>query len=199
MAKPVFSAHVVWHNRHHSPVWEIETEHPGFTSAVAAALFANGVFHPGPRCLDVTTGRLSLLLTTEETLELFGDGRVRVATEPPAGGLPRGEDPRTRPGLAGIVVRLWQLPTTANTSGVVIASDADYIEVPVAVNAIAEAGLEGRWRPASYEVRGPAGHVTVTIELDPVGEQIIAHVEDEVVSDENAGHETATIALIAKA
>jgi hypothetical protein len=198
MGKPVFSAHIIWHSPSHSPTWELETEHPGFTSPIAAALFANNYTTPAPTLLQLNKGKILLTLTTNQVLHLPGDGRVLLSTEAPP--TDATADPRTRSGLAGICVRLWRLTPPEDADDLIVATDTDYREIRGATpDAMSQSGLDGRWRPSSYDIRGPHGHVAVTVELDPSGEIVTAHVEQDEVLIEGAGQHSATITLIPRA
>lgn len=69
----MFAARIRW-QAEADPAWELETHHPGFSSAEDAALFANGYGDAGVADLRLDGGNLLLTLTDGSTAALAADG-----------------------------------------------------------------------------------------------------------------------------
>lgn len=197
MANPSFTLRLAWENDRHSPDWELQTEHPGFSNWMAPALFVHRAASPWPATLELAAGRATLILDTGAGIQLLGDGIVSLspatAREVDAGRMP---DPRSLPGLANIRLSAWHFD--GDGAELVLAACDAYQEVRHATPAhLSEAGLDGRWRPGSFEVLGPHGHVPVTVELDDSGQRLTVRVENQQLSDPPE-EDTAAVSIILK-
>jgi hypothetical protein len=166
VTRPNYFVRIVWESDRHFPDWELQTEHPGFMNWMAPALFAHGCTTPHPRLLTVAAGVVTLVLDTGAELQLAGDGAVLVAKLARAG--QRADDPRTTPGFAGIRLSLWQLDPAQREQDLAVC-EAYREHVGANPADFSRAGLDGTWRPQSYEVIGPDGHVPVVVEVRQTG------------------------------
>ena len=189
MAQPNFSVRIIWESDRHFPVWEIQTEHPGFTNWMAPALFAHGCTAPHPVVLRVAAGVVTLVLNTGAELQLAGDGGVLLTKS--VGARSDAADPRASPGLAGITLGVWQLdPADPDLEVAVCESYREHAGVTPA--ALSRAGLDGMWRPQSYEVFGPTGHVPVVVEVHDAG-TVSVRLERDYLLDSEAETTRATV------
>jgi hypothetical protein len=198
MARPIFTLRLAWESERHSPSWELQTEHPGFSNWIAPALFANRATSPYLTSLELAAGNATLTLDTGAAIHVGGDGRV-LLTPATQRKVAAGElvGPRSLPGLARIQLSAWRLPQDESDELAIATCDA-YQELRGATIAhLSDAGLDGRWRPRSFEILGPDGHVPVTLELDESGQFLVARIEDEPLAE--SVEDTAAISLIPKA
>lgn len=196
MPKPIFTLRLVWESEQHSPTWELQTAHPGFSNWMAPALFANRATSPHLTRLDLADGHATLTLDSGAAIELAGDGTVILAPATQRG-VSTGVmlDPRSLPGFAGIHLSAWRLPD--DEGALVIATCDAYRLLPRATPAIlTDAGLDGHWLARSFEVLGPDGHIPIALELDESGQFLSARIEDEQLPE--SGDPTAAISLILK-
>src|SRR4051794_5468334 len=75
MTNPRYKARVLWHCPDYDR-WELETEHGGFETPIAAARFANRI-DTGPEALIILGGRATVLLGNRTEVHLTA-GAVRL-------------------------------------------------------------------------------------------------------------------------
>jgi hypothetical protein len=185
-----FSVRIVWQSDHHSPLWELQTDHGGFDNWVAPALFANGFTSPHPWLLKLADGRVTIALDTGASVEVDANGL-------PAGGL------HETPGLESIRVSAWHLDADAlvgrdeSDDELIVMTCGSYQELPrTSLADMSCLGLDGIWWSQSYEVLGPDGHIGVSLELDEAAETLIVVRDAEVPAD--ADDDMAVLAFLAK-
>jgi hypothetical protein len=155
MPRDVFSVRIVWECSKHSPLWELQTEHPGFANPMAAALFAHGYTAPHPHLLKLKRGVLTVVLNTGASLRLGGDGSVLLGSATADLVRSGGGDPRATPGLAGIQVTAWHVDL--DPEDLIVATCDSYVRFPGSPEDLSEIGLDGRWWPLAMGSVGPMG------------------------------------------
>ncbi|HEY0714069.1 MAG TPA: hypothetical protein VGF45_15420 [Polyangia bacterium] len=186
MGERAFSVRIAWESDTRSPDWELQTDHPGFANWLSAALFANQATSPSPVALHLQKGRLLLALDTGHTLVLAGDGGVRL-TQRTLQQIGAGDvDPRSVPGCAGVTVTAWRLPSLGDEPFVADCTSYRQVDDPRPAS-LSHLGLDGSWRPSSFEVLGPEGHVPVTLQYDETGNRMIATVERTELDESEDG------------